>query len=75
MGYRKTRVGLLVQLDPKQAARQLLTTYRRYHGNSTKTAKAYGVSLSTLKRWVVTLDKQGLEMRDEIEAIRDQVVL
>jgi transposase len=74
MGYRRSKLGLLIQLDPDAAARTLIGTFDRYNGNTTKTAQAYNVSLSTMKRWIVTLERQGYQMREAIEEMRDRIL-
>jgi DNA-binding MarR family transcriptional regulator len=74
MGYRKSRLGLMIQLDPKAASRTLIATFRRHHGSTTKAAKAHGVSMSTMKRWVASLEKAGYHVREAIEEFRARVI-
>jgi hypothetical protein len=71
MAYRDTDIGLTIRLDPTKGKRQLLRLFTRHEGNTTHVAKAVGVDVATVKRWIV---KCGTEFRAEIEALRPEKV-
>jgi len=60
-----SKLGLLIQLDPKRGKAKLLAQFKRCEGMPTKVAEREGVAHSTVKRWIATL-----ECRDEVNAIR-----
>jgi hypothetical protein len=58
-------LGLLIQLDPARARRELLRVLQRHDGKPVHAARALGVGHTTLKRWIVSLD-----LRAELEQMR-----
>jgi hypothetical protein len=68
--YRKTNVGLLLQLNPKLARGKILDAYRQHGGRNDDTSKALGVSYATLGYWIRQLEARGVPIRRDIARIR-----
>ena len=58
----RTRMGLMIELDPERARRDLLAALRRNGWSTRATADDLGVDWATAKRWV---DRLGL--RDVVD--------
>lgn len=69
MAYEETEIGTLVKTDPARAAEHLLELLRRAGGNSVHAALLAGVHHSTLKRWLIKLDK--FKVRKQLDGIRE----
>lgn len=65
MSYKPNKMGMLVQINPDQARKQLLTAFRRYDGGTTQVATALDVNIATVKRWIAKL-----EIRPQVEEMR-----
>ena len=70
MAYRQVDLGLLVRLQPDEAATKILNAYRDAEGNATRVAELLQVDRRTLSRWVEQLEATT-NIRDRIDAIRD----
>lgn len=65
--FRRTRLGLLVQLDPAAASKELLAVFRSCKGSADDAAERLGVTRRQFDRWVRTLN-----LVDEVVEIRDR---
>lgn len=68
--YRQIDLGLMVRLQPDEAATRVLNAYRDAEGSATRAAELLEVDRRTLSRWVEQLGATT-NIRDRIEAIRD----
>lgn len=68
MAHRDTEIGLMLRANPGKAKARLLKVFAKHGGNSTYVAKALGVNVATVKRWI---GKCGDEFRQQIQAMRD----
>lgn len=70
MGYKAHPLGLLIQLNPKEARAQLVEILRANAGSTTRVAKAQGVDNATVKRWFRRLNDVGLPVAAELNRLR-----
>lgn len=71
MAFRKTNIGVLIAATPDKAARELMKQFSIQHGVFADVAAHYGVAVQTVRRWVWTLDKVGVDMSKRIDRIRE----
>lgn len=72
MTFRKTTIGGQITFDPKGAGAELLKVFSRKRGVFTDVAKHYGVSGTTVRRWIVTLKAEHqIDLAPRIERIRE----
>jgi transposase len=72
MTYRKNRMGLTVQANPAAAATALVAAFKRAGGSTSAVAALYGASTCTVQRWIRVLDDAGLNVRDQVDRIREE---
>lgn len=64
MAYRESKLGLMVRLQPDEAAARILAAFRRCR-TATAAAKDLEVDRSTLNRWIASL-----QIRAKVEQVR-----
>ena len=67
MPYRKTQLGLLIQLDEKSAKKKILEAFKANDLVTPKAAEALDVSTSGLKGYVVKLG-----LTEQIDKLREK---
>ena len=72
--FRKTNIGGLIQFDPKKAGKELLSMFTAKHGVLLQVADAYGVAPTTVRRWITSLEYEGVSMMPRIEKIRERAI-
>jgi transposase len=70
VAYRHCEVGMMVRLQPRKAHDRVVAAYAATGGNEVQAAARLGVALSTLKRWVALLERQGLQVRQHVTKAR-----
>ena len=66
MAFRVTEIGLMVQGNPAQARKRLLTLFRQHGGNCTRVSENLDVNVATIKRWIAKLG-----IRTQIDKMRE----
>lgn len=68
MSYEQTDIGTLIKSDTAKAAEALVSLFEKARGNSVHAALLAGVDHSTLKRWVIKLEKH--KVASKLDKIR-----
>lgn len=72
MAFRKTNIGGQITFDPQGASKELLKMFSMKRGVFTEVAEHYAVATTTVRRWLVTLDKDhGINLQPRIDRIRE----
>ena len=74
MAYRKTNIGGLISYNPKEAAKVLLKEFSKCRGVYSDVATHYGVAITTVRRWVTTLQGAGVNIEGRIDRIRELAI-
>ena len=69
MAYTKHTIGLLIEVNPTEASRQILEAYRKGKASQRDAAKILGVAESTIIRWV-----KLLELGDKLEGLKKKAL-
>ncbi len=73
--YRKTNIGALITYDAKEASKQLLVQFSKKRGVFRDVATHYGVAITTVRRWVDTLEvDHGIKLLKKIDRIRELAI-
>lgn len=63
MAYRDQKIGLMVGLDPKKAAKEIARALRA-GGTEVKAAEKLGCGRRSLQRWIKRLRAAGFSVRE-----------
>lgn len=71
--YNRVPIGLMIEMDHESGYKALMNVLSNNNGNVSKSAVDIGVARSTVKRWIVLLEKSGYSnIRNEIDRLRSK---